>query len=163
MPNAEPGSALSYPPSPNRDPSSQSSALPQYQLGMPCASFGLCHNEPLLKLSHQSPWELYTAPLLCMPFVPEQCLCSMPIPATPAPSSLYIGCPQFPFCVPTFACPPFLAYPHLCVSSLELYNSPVSLFYLPHSIIKYLNLLSAKIRQLSRKVSENPKFWVVSF
>jgi hypothetical protein len=34
-------------------------ALSQYQLGMPCASLRLCHNEPSLKSSHQSPRELY--------------------------------------------------------------------------------------------------------
>jgi hypothetical protein len=37
------------------------SALLQSQLGMPCASLGLYHNKPSLKLSLQSPWELYTA------------------------------------------------------------------------------------------------------
>jgi hypothetical protein len=35
------------------------SALPQDQLGMPCASLGFRHNKPSLKLSHQSPQELY--------------------------------------------------------------------------------------------------------
>jgi hypothetical protein len=36
------------------------SALPQYQLRTPYTSLKLRHNKPLLKLSHQSPRELYT-------------------------------------------------------------------------------------------------------
>ena len=35
-------------------------ALPQYQLGKPCATLGTLPTWTLLKSSHRSPWELYT-------------------------------------------------------------------------------------------------------
>jgi hypothetical protein len=34
---------------------------------MPCTSLGLRHNKPLLKSSHQSPWELYTSQISLPP------------------------------------------------------------------------------------------------
>ena len=74
-----------------------------------------------------------------------------------------------PFIRRAFACPPFPSMSRLAgMCTLVLHNFLMFFFCLLLYLIKkkkkqYLDLLSAKIRQVSRKVPGNPKFQVPSF